>query len=409
MRRNYMKSEYRWFTVSKRFLALTLVGYLMIACNSSNQRSVVVPPVVGDTPQPTVAERLQKVLDQAVADGLPGTALAVKSDDLNFTGVAGVENIETAVPLTVNHRFYLASVGKTYTAVAMVRLAADGLLNLDDPITTWLPAAITDRIPSSDAITIRSLLNHTSGIFDFRNDGEDWLDEFQSGDPARHWTNADILPYFFDKPLHFESTTDYRYSNSNYVLAALIAEAASGQSIQELIRNYILAPLGLQETVHGHEALGIPSIAHGYVDADGDTIDVYPWYSHYGVSDGGVQSSAAGLAVFVHHVLTGDTVLSDAMRTELVTPPNVGNPPSTYGLGIARASGETPEVIDYWNSGKNLGARADFHHITSVDGSVTIAFCASASFGKYDILYDQFMQAVIEVLIDAEALPGARP
>ena len=103
-----------------RIVGLAFIGSAIFGCNSSNDDPLV------EIPQPTLTERLQTVLDQAVTDGLPGVALAVRADDVSFTGVAGVEDLVTAVPLTVNHRFYLASVGKTYTAVAMLRLAADG-------------------------------------------------------------------------------------------------------------------------------------------------------------------------------------------------------------------------------------------------------------------------------------------
>ncbi len=404
-----MMSKYRTFVVLSKLLGLAFFGSMIVSCGSSYQ-PVGEPsqPTVGDTPQPTVAERLQAVLDQAVTNGLPGAALAVRGDNVNFTGVAGVEEIATEVPLNVNHRFYLASVGKTYTAVATVRLAADGLLNLDDPITTWLPATITDRIPSSKAINIRSLLNHTSGIFDFQNDAEEWLETFIV-DTTRHWTNADVLPFFLDKPLHFEPTTDYRYSNSNYVLVALIAEAASGLSIQDIIRYYILEPLGLQDTAHGNEANGLPSLAHGYVEFNGELIDVYPWYTHYAVADGGIQSSAADVAEFVRGVLTSDTVLNDAMRAELLTPSGVGIPPSVYGLGIQIIAGDVPENFIYAHDGKDPGSRAEFLHVTSADKSVTIALCASASLGDYDFWYQQFVQAVIEVLNDADVMPSAKP
>lgn len=397
------------FTVPKWLFAIALIGCLMVGCNSSSQPIVTPPSTVDDIPQSTIAERLQAVLEQAVADGLPGAALAVRGDDFRFDGVAGVEDIATAVPLSVNHRFYLASVGKTYTAVAMLKLASDGLLNIDDPITSWVPAAITDQIPTSDRISIRSLLNHTSGIFDFRNDGnegKEWDDVFIV-DPTIQWANTDVLPYFLDKPLHFAPGTDYRYSNSNYVLAALIAEAASGMPIEDVIRHYIIEPLGLQDTVHGNEAQGLPHFAHGYLNADGDIIDTYPWYSHYGVSDGGIQSSAADLADFVRQILSGDTILDNDMRAYLLTPSGVGNPPSIYGLGIEIIAEANTNNIIYQHAGKNEGYQAIFGHITSADKALTLSLCVNASLGDYDSLHEQLISAVQEVLSDAKLIPEA--
>ncbi len=381
-------------------LAGLLLCTLFAGCNSSSSSVPAMPA------EPTVAERLQAALDQAVFDGLPGAALAVRSDDFSFDGVAGVEELATAVPLTVRHRFYLASVGKTYTAVAIVRLAADGLLNLDDPITRWLPAGITDRIPFGDAIRIRHLLNHTSGIFDYQDDADEWLLDAFLPDPARHWSNADVLPYFLDRPSHFAPGTNAGYSDSNYVLAGMIAEAASGLPIQSIVRNYLIAPLGLQDTVQGYEAQGLPDFVHGYVEWDGDLLDVFPWYSHYGVTDGGVQASVSDLATFLREVLTGDTVLDDAMRAELLTASGLGNPPSVAGLGIDIVPGTTAGSAVYSSQGQDAGSRAEVFHFTSAESDLTIALAASASLGSYDILYERFHDAVVEILSNAELIPG---
>ena len=100
-----MMSTCRMFVVLIRLLGLALLGSVVVGCNTSDDDPRV------DTPPPTLAERLQTVLDQAVTDGLPGAALAVRGNNVNFTGVAGVEEIATAVPINIHHRFYLASVG----------------------------------------------------------------------------------------------------------------------------------------------------------------------------------------------------------------------------------------------------------------------------------------------------------
>lgn len=389
------------FAIVRPTLIIILFAVTLAACNSSQSN----PPRVIET---GVAERLQAALDQAVADKLPGVGLSIRGEALDFDGVAGVENLATVTPITSEHRFYAASIGKTYTAVAAVRMAADGLLSLDDPITLWLPTSVTDRIPSSSSITIRTLLNHTSGLFDFHNDNDDWNTAFLFGDPNRHWTNADIVPYLFDKPLHFEPATDYRYSDSNYVLAALILEAASGLSIQDVIRYYVIAPLGLQQTVHGVEATGLPGFIHGYVEYEGQILDVYPLYSHYGLSDGGIQTSVADLAEFVHAMLTTDSVLSEAMRAELLTPPEIGARPSTVALGVALDGQHAPDYVRYFNAGKDVGSRADFHHLTFANQSLTIAFSASASLGDYDFWYEELVQAVFNILYDAGVTPAVQ-
>lgn len=397
-----MTTNIRTFGIRSKLAGLLILGAMMTGCGSSNS-STTLPAV------PTVAEKLQAAVDQAVADGLPGAALSIRGDNFDFDGIAGVEEIATAVPLTVNHRFYLASVGKTYTAVAIVRLSADGYLDLDDPIAHWLPASVTNRIQFGNDMTVRQLLNHTSGVFDYQDDADEWLFNAFLPDPDRHWTNADVVPYFLDKPSHFAPGTDARYSDSNYVLAGMIAEAASGLPIQEVIRNYIIVPLGLQNTVHGYEGEGLPDFTHGYVELDGDLLDVYPWYNHYGVSDGGMQASVSDLAEFAREILMGDAILDDAMRAELLTASGIGSPPSIAGLGIDIADGVTAGNVVYSTQGQDAGSRAEFFHYTLAGTSLTIAFSASASLGDYDILYQQFHDAVLEILNEADLLPSAPP
>ena len=386
--------------VQAGLLCLALIAAGTAGCRSSDR------PLSTLLPVPNTAERLQALIDQSAADGLPGVSLAVKGTTMDFAGVAGANDLATAAPLTTDDRFYLASVGKTYTATILVMMANSGLIDLDDPITAWLPAAISELIPFSNDITIRSLLNHTSGIFDYQDDADEWLFGAFLPDPDRHWTNMDVLPYFLGRPSHFVPLTDVRYSDSNYVLAGLIAEIAGGMPMQELVRNYVTAPLGLQRTVHGFEAAGLPGLAHGYVELEGATLDVYPWYSHYGVSDGGIQASASDLADFVRAALTGESLLNDAMREELLTPPDVGNPPSNVALGFDIGTGPTAEVTAYTSRGKDAGSRADVAHFAWGDESVTIALCASASLGDYDTRYEQLYQAVLDELIDAGILPG---
>lgn len=211
-------------TLKATVLFSTISLSVLTGCNTSND------PVYTDPLIPTTAERFQSFLDTATTDGLPGVALTVQSKEVNYSGVSGVTDLQSGEPLSLDNRFYIASIGKTFHAVAMVQLASEGLMNLNDGINRWLPDVITSHIPSSENRTVLMLLNHTTGIQDFQNDMEEWYDDFLKN-PDREWNNADILPYIMDRSLHFEPGTDYRYSNTNYVLAALIAEVASGELI----------------------------------------------------------------------------------------------------------------------------------------------------------------------------------
>jgi D-alanyl-D-alanine carboxypeptidase len=107
-------------------------------------------------------------------------SVRIAGRNIDFSGSAGIADLSTMEDASIEHRFYVASVGKTFVAVTLVQMAADGQINLDDPITRWLSDEMTNRILSSDPMTIRMLLNHTTGLFDFQNDSEDWDNEFHS-------------------------------------------------------------------------------------------------------------------------------------------------------------------------------------------------------------------------------------
>ncbi|MCU7875331.1 MAG: beta-lactamase family protein [Candidatus Thiodiazotropha sp. (ex Lucinoma borealis)] len=343
-----MKQSKRFWlaALGQPLVAATLALSLLTGCNATN------------TTKATPNEQFQAVLDDAVERGLPAVSVRILGRNIDYSGVAGSSDLESGEPVTLNNRFYVASIGKTFLAATLVQMAGDGLMDLDDTITVWLPDTITSRIPSSNQMSIRMLLSHTTGLYDFQNDGDEWDSEFLNSGPARQWRQADVLPFFLDKPLHFEPGTDYSYSNTNYVLAAMIVEVVTGDKVQTAIRDRVIEPLGLTQTLHGDEAIGIPGLVHGYYNDEGESIDVYPWYSHYGLANAGIQTNAEDLAIFLLGLLKSDLVLTDQMRAEMLQASKLGNPPSTYGLGINIDPISQNNDVIYTHSGKDPGYQA---------------------------------------------------
>lgn len=376
--------------LGKILIATGLTLSLLTGCNSSN---------VSDA---TPNEQLQAVLNKAVERGLPAVSVTIRGRNIDFAGVAGVTDLASGEAIQSNHRFYVASTGKTFLAATLVQMAGEGLLDLDDPITRWLPETITDRIPSSGVITVRMLLNHTTGLYDFQNDGDEWDNAFflVSG-PDHHWTQADVLPFFLDRPLHFKPGSNYSYSNSNYILAALVVEAVSGESVQHVIRQRVIEPLNLAYTAHGHEADGLPGLVHGYFNEAGERFDAHPWYSHFGLADGGIQTNSQDLAKFLLGLMKSDLVLNDRMREEMFQPSGLGTPPSTYGLGInIRPVEQTGDLI-YSHSGKDPGYQSEMLYLDGKDTVITL--CASGSFGEYDQMVQALLMDIFTLLADLQA------
>jgi D-alanyl-D-alanine carboxypeptidase len=270
------------------------------------------------------------------------------------------------------------------------------LFGLEYKVTDLLPVEITGHIPASDQITLRMLLNHTSGIFDFQNDGDAWDQDFLALGPDYQWSNLGALSYAFDRPLNFAPGTAYRYSNTNYVLIALIIEAVTGEPVNQSIRARILEPLGLGNTYHGDEASGVAGLVHGYVDVEGEALDVHAWYNHYGVADAGIQSTTEDMARFMEGLVKRGSVLGETILADMLNPSAVGEPASNYGLGITIIPTGMPDTIIYRHSGKDPGSQALMMYISGKETSIAIA--ASASFDDYDLIFNQISGEVFALL-----------
>jgi D-alanyl-D-alanine carboxypeptidase len=345
--------------------------------------------------------RLESLLNTAVREGLPGVSLRVKGPGIDFQGVAGVADLMTDEPFTTTHVMYVASLGKTFTAAVALQLCDEGQLDLESPITTWLPVEAAEHIPSSGKITLRHLLSHKSGLIDYLNDDKIWLSDFVRN-PYKQWTHGDEIPYLYDKPLLFEPGTDYHYSNSNYVLVGWILEQVTGQSLHTLIRKRILVPLGLKYTFNGHETFGSVKRVHGYIRRLGRIIDTSPWYCRYGLADSGMHSTADELALFMKSLLNTNGILSKTMRREMTHVSESSQMPFGYGMGIFVQ--RSPWGLGYWytNNGVDPGYHADMMYIKDLD--LTVVLFANASQGVADIIYERLITAVLQVALEEARL-----
>ncbi|WP_242690937.1 serine hydrolase domain-containing protein [Lysobacter enzymogenes] len=323
-----------------RFAAVAAVCLGVAACATAPQR---------EAGQGAAADaQAEQAVDALLADyrgRVPGASVLVLRDGRPLLrrgyGMAVLEDGTAATPQT-NYR--LASVSKQFTAAAVLLLAQDGKLGLDDPIKRWLPS-----LPKAcDAITIRQILSHQSGLIDY----EDVMPASFDAD-AHQMHDADVLAVLEGQDrTYFAPGSGYRYSNSGYSLLALTVAKASGRGFAEFLRERIFMPLGMRDTV-AYER-GVSQVAHrayGYSYENGQwrRTDQSPTSATLG--DGGIYSSIDDLARW-DAALYDARLLSDASRALAFaahTPtdaPDVG-----YGYGW-RITGET-----LWHSGESMGFR----------------------------------------------------
>lgn len=279
---------------------------------------------------------LQAYLDGwRTSSGLIGAVLGVqRTGGTPILVGSGFSDPATNTPMDPTSPLFIASVTKGFVAAVVVQLAAEQVLNLDDPLARWVDW------PTGDRITIRRLLNHTSGLPSLFNDDErDFWQPILLSNLERVWTPRESLAYIRDRPLLFEPGAGYHYSNANFVLAGLVVEAATGEALTDQIRTRLTEPLGLTETyLDDGSGPTDPRIGHLFFDltGTGTYLDVRS-FPRTGVvslywAAGGMVSTPPDLLTWAGELYGRTRVLPRAWRDQVMDLGAVGYGFATYGL-----------------------------------------------------------------------------
>jgi CubicO group peptidase (beta-lactamase class C family) len=253
----------------------------------------------------------------------------------------GLANLEERIAATPATNYRLASVTKQFTAAAILLLAEDGRLALDDPARKWfpeLPEAVRD-------VTIRHLLTHTSGIVDY--------EEVIPDGTTEQLRDADVLRLLeVENRIYFAPGSAYRYSNSAYALLALIVERASGGSFASFLHQRIFTPLGMIGSVAFEEGVSeVPHRAYGYSKVDCSWVRTDQSVTSAVLGDGGIYSSIDDLAKWDRALRDGQLLQPESLRLAFTPATDTDKAGVAYGFGW-RISGEM-----LWHSGETRGFR----------------------------------------------------
>ncbi|MEO1088727.1 MAG: serine hydrolase domain-containing protein, partial [Acidobacteriota bacterium] len=201
-------------------------------------------------------------LDEAYPAHGPGAAaLVVKGGDVVYRGARGMANLELGVALEPDHVFRLGSITKQFTGAAIMLLADDGELSVEDPITKFLP----DYPTHGHEITVEHLLIHTSGVTSYTG-----IPGYMTGEKIRRDLSTDELVDVFDElPMDFAPGEAWNYSNSGYVLLGAIVEEVSGMSYADFVQTRIFDPIGMKDSHYGGHQL-VPRRVEGYDGGPGE-------------------------------------------------------------------------------------------------------------------------------------------
>ena len=212
------------------------------------------------------AAELQALLDEAVANGIPGISAAVATrDGVVWTGVAGTADLQTGAPVRPDMLFGVGSITKTFVAVVILQLAAEGRLDLNATAGDLLGTAV-EAIPNADKATLAQLLNHTGGVPSWEDDPT-WIHEGRGDrlDPGRIWGKTATLPYIKGHPALALPGEKFSYANTNFTLLGMVIEKVTGHDAVDEIHRRILTPLGLKDIhLEGFEPVPPGQLPHRY-------------------------------------------------------------------------------------------------------------------------------------------------
>jgi len=306
------------------FVASTF--FLFFSCNNKNSN--------------ITKQELEKYLQAEMQkQQIPGLTYAIVSNGkIIDSGALGFANVGLKVPVSLNSKFNIGSIGKTFTATSIMLLQRDGKLSIHDPINKYF-----DSLPASwNTITIKHLLTHTSGVRDYCQDDPSYpLIGGATGEGLEQRkieiSQDEFIKLATSSPLNFTPGKRFAYSNSNYFLLGFIIQKLSGQSLSEFMSERLFAPSGMTETSRENVSAIVPGRASGYNLDDSNKLINGAYISNFYSSQGdmGIVTTAKDLARWMF-ALEGEKILDKESLRQMWTPCKLENgfePMDAFGNG----------------------------------------------------------------------------
>ena len=342
---------------------LACSGVLAAGASASATRS---PTIVRHRVNSPMAD----VAAQVLGSGAPGYVARINDGRRVRTTVAGLADTATGRALQRTDQFEIGSNTKTFMSTLALQLVDRHQLVLDAPVARYLPGVV----PNGRHITVRMLLNHTSGLFNYTADPDMFATVYS--DPQHVWTEAELLAVAFKHEPDFAPGTSWSYSNTNYILVGMILQKQTGRSLPDLVQQRIARPLGLNHTYFADPRAHHtgPGYAHGYsvsfAGSEPAYTDTSSWpIGGWGGAAGAIVSTPRDLSRFFSAVLSAKLFSHkqlNQMKTTIDLPadyPIAGG----YGLGLFKI--DSPCGTVWGHGGDTLG-----HHssaVVSADGRRT--------------------------------------
>ncbi|MFC6880855.1 serine hydrolase domain-containing protein [Actinomadura yumaensis] len=338
---------------------------------------------------PRIGNALRFVLEL----GVPGVAATVKSPHCGlWTGGAGVADLETGRKARGDEHGRIGSDTKTWTATVVLQLVGEGKVKLEDTVDHYLPGLVRTKDYDGRKITVRQLLQHTSGLPDYL-DAPFWEDE-----EAHRWDHIEPLQTVQQAlrlpPPDDRARSGFAYSNTNYNLAGLIVQKVTGHDIGTEITRRIIQPLGLRETYWPGDSVTIrdPHLRCHKKSPDGVLSDTTDWNTSEADASGVLISTAADATAFWIALLTGKLLAPAQLAEMKATVP--ADDDEQYGLGVIRQPPAAGGTVTWGHSGSMASGHGFLNSITA-DGERAVTLLINTD--DYD---RRRTQALVDALVD---------
>ncbi|MFE8949099.1 serine hydrolase domain-containing protein [Streptomyces sp. NPDC007856] len=321
----------------------------------------------------------RKAVEALVAAGVPGVTATAEDSHGTWSTTAGVGDLGTGRPRSTADRYRVGSITKTFVATVLLQLEAEGRLSLDDTVEKWLPGVVHGHGHDGRHITVRQLLNHTSGIYNYTEDAGFDRAYFTEDGFRRHRYDTlaprELVAVAMRHRPDFAPGTFWHYSNTNYVVAGMVIEKVTGHAYATEITRRIIGPLHLRATSLPGTTVTVPHPSSRsyskFTDPKGPVYDVTALNPSLASAAGEMISNSADLDRF-YGALLGGKILPSHQLKEMKTTVEIKDSsyPGRYGLGLM----ETPLScgVQVWGHDGGIHGSVSMA-ITTEDGRHSLA------------------------------------
>jgi len=350
----------------------------------------------------SLKEKIQAKLDSFQKAGhYPAVSMAIEGGKLPGYFSSGYIDTVKKVPVTHNSMFLQGSVGKTYCAAILFKLIGSGKLSLDDKASMYLGKyAWFSRLPNAADLTIRNLMQHTSGVM--RYEFKPAFTKDLTDNPHKKWKPEELLHYILDEKASFAAGTSWEYSDTNFIILGMIIEEITGKKYYTLVNDWLLQPFHLAHTLPSDDYI-LPGLAQGFAGPDNEfggkdemiasngEVIVNPQFEWTG---GGIYSTTTDLAKWCKLLYEGKVFSKRWLDTmELSAVPAKLGPKTEYGYGVIVRHHAVAGVM-YGHSGFFPGYLTEAYYIPSLQ--TVIALQANSS--NFKVLRGSLLRCMNEVI-----------